>query len=152
MAVEIRIIKILVVDQDHEFVNTLMRHLKREGFSLDCAASYWEAYNKIKASYLSDVPFHLLITEVFEPKRESLLFIKRMTREFPDTSILIVSGFGEEDEVSTILRSIDQYCPKAITPQEMLARIKHINDMRKICLSSGAQAIEHGAVSNRKGR
>ncbi len=124
--------KILLVNDDIEFVKTIARHLRREGFCIDFEFDHEDAYKKIMTSHHKRSSFQLLITDVLTTIKKGLTLIRKIKQEFPETSILVLSGFGDVEVIRNEIRpEMDDYGPKAITPQEMLLRIDHINSLRK---------------------
>lgn len=118
--------KILIVDDEAEFVKTVARHLKREGFRLALAADGEDAQRQLAAA-----PFELVITDVIMPKVDGLELLAWIKIHHPTISVLMVSGLGELELVESKIRpALDACRPKPITPGEMLDVIAAINKKR----------------------
>lgn len=127
--------KILIVDNEAEFVKTVARHLKREGFTLTMATDGEDAKRQVAAA-LPPAAFDLVITDVIMPKVDGIELLAWLKLHYPAISVLMVSGLGELNLVSSKIRpSMDDCRPKPITPQEMMAVIATINQKRAACLT-----------------
>lgn len=121
--------KILVADDEPEFIKTVTRHLKRKGFFLDSACDGMKAKQKIEDSFLTGDPFDLVITDVVMPNMGGIELLRWIKKARPGISVLVVSGFGYDDVVIENIRpEMDSYCPKPLTPQKMLALIDRMNE------------------------
>ena len=109
--------RILVVDDEVEFVKTIVRHLKRNGFSLETACNGDDARKKIHDSVLKGLPFDLVITDLVMPKMSGIELIKWVIKHHPEFSVLVVSGFGYADMAGEIIRQeMDAFAQKPFTP------------------------------------
>ncbi len=127
-----RLIKhILVVDDEITFLQTLRRHLKREGFELETAADGGAACRKIRRQADQGHPFELVITDVLMPEVDGIQLLIWIQDRYPDTSVIVLTGFGDGDTVSRVVRpEIDGFGAKPITPQAMMALIARIDRYR----------------------
>ncbi len=124
--------RILLTGNEAEFVKTLSRHLKREGFSLDETFNYADARGRIENSYSSKSPFHLVIMEGTVPGTEvyDLWWWIKKTR--PEISVLFLSGIGSHEQVAEAIRpDMDAHGQKPITPKEMMALIHKLDRNRR---------------------
>ncbi len=123
--------RILVVDDEAEFVNPIYRHLKREGFLMDSAISVEEARRKIDDSARIRIPYDLVITEVVRPNLEAIGILRWIKKNHPEISVIIVSGFGDADMLGEIMREdLDRYAKKPLTPQKMIGLINSLSHNR----------------------
>ncbi len=123
--------RILMVDDDTEFVNPIYRHLKREGFLMDSAISVEEARRKIDDSARIRIPYDLVITEVVRPNLEAIEILRWIKKNHPEISVIIVSGFGDAYMLGEIMREdLDRYAKKPLTPQKMIGLINSLSQNR----------------------
>ncbi|MBF0101336.1 MAG: response regulator [Desulfobacterales bacterium] len=123
---------ILVVDDETVLANTLKRHLSMEGFDVDTAYDGAAACEKIVSAALSKKQYHLVITDICMPKQDGISLIDMIKSQYPDISILVITGFGISDLILGNIRStIDYCCPKPITPDTLLGIFKIINKRRQ---------------------
>jgi len=125
--------RILVVDDEPEFVNSIKRHLKREGFILDSAPDGEDARLTIRNSAYNGAPYDLVITDVIMPNTGGIELLHWIKKNHPEISVLVVSAFGDTDVVmETIRPGIDDYCKKPLTPEEMMGLIGSVNRKRRL--------------------
>jgi len=124
--------RVLVVDDEAEFVKTVERHLKREGFFLDSACDGNDARHKIQYAFLKGFPFDLVITDVVMPNLGGIGLIKWIKKAHPNTSVLVTSGFVDNDmTMETIRPEMDCYAEKPFTPKKMMQLIGSIDRKRR---------------------
>lgn len=125
--------RILVVNNDIEFINTIRRHLKRTGFSLEFARDGDDARRSIQNSNLYGrcEPFDLVITDVTLPNMNGIDLLKWIKEMHPDISVILLSGFGDLDIIIENFRpEIDAYGQKPIKPHEMVTLIHRVGQHR----------------------
>ena len=145
--------RILVVDDEPEFVNSIKRHLKREGFILDSAPDGEDAHLKIRNSACNGAPYDLVITDVIMPNTGGIELLHWIKKNHPEISVLVVSAFGETDVVmETIRPEIDDYCKKPLTPEEMMGLIGSVDCKRRLicCQRKETTKTEHNETNNQK--
>lgn len=126
--------RILVVDDEEEFVNTVKRHLKRERFILHSAKDGEDACQKIDASTCDGIQYDLVITDVIMPKVSGIELLQWIKNNHSQISVLVVSGFGGKHLVMESIRpELDDYCQKPLTPCEMMRLIGNIDKKRRDC-------------------
>jgi len=123
--------RILVVDDEAEFVHTIIRHLKREGFIVDSAYDVEEAIRKIDDSARMMILYDLLITEVVRPNMDAIDLLSWIKKNHPEISVIIVSGFVNNDMLRETMRpDLDAYAKKPLTPQKMISLIHSLDQKR----------------------
>ena len=123
--------RILLVDDEATFLQTLRRHLKREGFELDTAADGGAACRTILREAEQARPFDLVITDVLMPEVDGIELLTWVKAHYPGTSVIVMTGFGDGDTVSRALRpGIDGFGAKPMTPRGMMALITRIDHYR----------------------
>lgn len=121
--------RILIVASEAMITDMLQRHLKRRGLYLEKAASDDEAKSVFKGT---ETKYDLVIADLFGTRVNGLKFFNWFKKKYPDTPMLVLSGYGSLDMTMQILRpELDGYCRKPFTPQEMLASLEEINEKMK---------------------
>jgi two-component system response regulator YesN len=122
---------ILVVDDEAEFVNTINRHLKREGFIMDSASGVEEARRKIDASLYMQIRYDLVITDIAMPNLGAIEILRWIRKKHPKISVIVVTGFGDNDMLrETMRQDLDAYAKKPLTPQKMIGLINSLRQKR----------------------
>ncbi|MDR3554925.1 MAG: response regulator [Syntrophobacteraceae bacterium] len=126
-----RIKRILVVDDEPEAVNSLLRHLWREGFETDSAFDGLEARSKLVEASLRGAPFNLLILDVLMPRMNGIELFKWVKEYYPLTSAIFISAFGDTDAIRANIRcGFDDFGQKPFTPRKMMQLIESIQEVR----------------------
>ncbi len=122
---------ILVVDDEAEFVNTINRHLKREGFIVDSASDVEEARRKIDASLYMQIRYDLVITDIAMPNLGAIEILRWIRKNHPKISVIVITGFGNNDMLrETMRQDLDAYAKKPLTPQKMIGLINSLGQKR----------------------
>jgi two-component system response regulator YesN len=122
---------ILVVDDEAEFVNTINRHLKRDGFIMDSASGVEEARRKIDASLYMQIRYDLVITDIAMPNLGAIEILRWIRKKHPKISVIVVTGFGDNDMLrETMRQDLDAYAKKPLTPQKMIGLINSLGQKR----------------------
>lgn len=125
-----KINRIMVLNEEPQVTQAIMRHLKREGFFVDSGDNAQEAKEKILGNDRAGTPFDLLVTDVITPYQDGFSLIAWMQCTSPATPLLVVSGLGDPGLVANLLRAdFDEYCEKPLTP-EILMKIITMIDAR----------------------
>ncbi len=88
--------RILVVDDIRNVRETAARMLELDGYDVTVAGSGEEALAIFAAA---TEPFHLLLTDVVMPGMTGGELAQEVTRRFPETRVLYVSGYTDEEIV-----------------------------------------------------
>ncbi len=122
---------ILVVDDEAEFVNTINRHLKREGFIMDSVSDVETARRKIDASLYLKIRYDLVITDIAMPNLGAIEILRWIRENHPKISVIVVIGFGDNDMLRETMRpDLDAYAKKPLTPQKMISLIHSLDQKR----------------------
>jgi CheY-like chemotaxis protein len=85
--------KILVVDDNEVFAETLKIGLKRKGFKVDTANNGIEALKQLKENN-----YNTLLTDVQMPEINGIELAYTVSKEYPDIEIILMSGYAMQDE------------------------------------------------------
>lgn len=124
--------RILVVDDEPEFVKTIERHLRRQGFSLESGCNGEDAQQKIHDSVSQGLPFDLVITDLVMPTMNGIELLSWIMKNHPEISVLVITGFGEADLAVEMMRpEMDGFAQKPFKPNDMTRLIGEIDHKRK---------------------
>jgi DNA-binding response OmpR family regulator len=124
--------RILLVDSEKEFADTVTRHLKRNNFIMQSTTSGLEAREKIHRTTCPVSQYDLVITDVIIPTVSGIELLKWIKKYHSRISVLIVSGLGSQNMITGALRpEMDDCCQKPVTPHEMMRLIDSINKKRQ---------------------
>jgi len=123
--------KILIVDDEVEFVKSVRRHLKRRGFNPDFAFDGENACQKMLELEKKAQFYDLVIVDVVMPKMDGISLLTWIHVVFPKTSVLVVSGFRDLEYLKSKIRpGLDDFGRKPITPESMMELIGNISKKR----------------------
>lgn len=124
--------RILIVDDEPEFVKTIYRHLRREGFALYSANDGKMAKEEIQNAFAQGLPIQLVITDVLMPRLDGIELLTWIKQTHPEISVIAVSGFADTLLAGKLIRpEMDEYCQKPFTPQEMMLLLERVQEKRR---------------------
>jgi len=116
---ELRTVRILVVDDEPPIVELLAGYLEREGWSVTSAANGPDALEAVRR----DGP-DVIVLDVMLPGLDGVE-VCRQLRAFSDAYVLMLTARGEEiDRIMGLTVGADDYLVKPFSPREVVARIK----------------------------
>lgn len=112
--------KVLLIDDDHELLNSLQMALKKEGFVADTADCLNEA-----DAMMADFEYDLLVLDWNLPDGEGVDYLARLRREGKHIPIIMLTGQrGIENKISGLDGGADDYVTKPFNRAELLSRIR----------------------------
>ncbi len=118
---EIKIEKILIVDDDKALRDLLKRYLSENGYTALAVNDGAEMNNLLEHTVVD-----LIILDLMLPGEDGLTLAKQI-RSKGNTPIIILSARGEEvDRIVGLEVGADDYLPKPFNPRELLARIRSV--------------------------
>ena len=111
--------KILVVDDDREIVDSISIFLYGEGYKSI------KAYDGIEAlEALSENEVHLMILDIMMPKLDGIKTLMKL-RESRNIPVILLSAKSEgADKILGLTAGADDYVTKPFNPSELMARVK----------------------------
>lgn len=111
--------KILVVDDDREIVESISIFLGGEGYQV------LKAYNGLEAlDMLSENEVHLMILDIMMPKLDGIKTLMKL-RESRNVPVILLSAKSEDaDKILGLTAGADDYVTKPFNPSELIARVK----------------------------
>lgn len=112
--------RILLVDDEEDFSNSLSEGLRNEGYVVDIAL------NGEEALFLYDLyPFDFVLLDLNLPDTDGLVLCENFRNKNPKVLICILSARGEVFErIDGLNQGADDYLSKPIHFDELLARIR----------------------------
>jgi len=112
--------KLLLVDDEPDLVDQLVKMLVRQRYDVDTAADGEAALNKV-----FDNSYDLVLLDIMLPKIDGLTVLKEMRAAGIRTPVLMLTAKGEvEDKVRGLDYGADDYLAKPFATAELMARIR----------------------------
>ena len=111
--------KILVVDDDREIVESIAIFLSGENYTV------LKAYDGIQAlDILSENDVHLMVLDIMMPKLDGIKTLMKL-RESRNIPVILLSAKSEDsDKILGLTAGADDYVTKPFNPSELVARVK----------------------------
>ncbi|MCQ5130774.1 response regulator transcription factor [Butyricicoccus faecihominis] len=112
-------LKILIVDDDHEIVDSIAIFLQADGYEIE------KAYNGLEAlDIIMTRPVHLLLLDIMMPELDGIKTLLKV-RESKNIPIILISAKSEDaDKILGLTAGADDYITKPFNPSELVARVK----------------------------
>jgi DNA-binding response OmpR family regulator len=140
--------RVLLVDDDAELCQLLMRYLAREEFEISWAASGRAGVESALAEQYS-----LIMLDVMMPDADGFDVLRRI-RQHSRTPVLMLTARGDtQDRIRGLEMGADDYLPKPFDPAELLARMRAILRRaapQKAALAVGDVELDGGARAVRR--
>jgi DNA-binding NtrC family response regulator len=120
--------RILVVDDEPDFVDTIGEVLTKAGFSADTTTDPKDALDR-----LSRGDFALLIADLVMPGLDGMELLRRSRAVSPGTEVIIVTGFGTvESAVEAIRAGAADFLTKPFEARRIVAVIGRVLELRRL--------------------
>ncbi|OGR16593.1 MAG: two-component system response regulator [Desulfobacterales bacterium GWB2_56_26] len=124
--------KVLLVDDEADFLATLAERLEARGLKVSTAASGKDAVGKV-----DDQNFDLIILDLAMPGIDGLETLKRIKAKQPDAEIIMLSGQGSiKTSIEAMKLGADDFLEKPVKISELMAKISEAKDKRLLVLQS----------------
>lgn len=119
--------KVLVVEDEFELLNTTCGYLQKEEFICESAATYFEAEDKL-ITYKYDI----VILDINLPDGNGLDLLKLIKEKIPETGVLIVSAKDSlDDKLKGLDLGADDYITKPFHLAELNSRVNSLIRRKK---------------------
>jgi len=123
----------LVVDDEPGVRRSLVRMLQAQGFQCFEASSGQEALRVLET--IGDTP--LVVSDMRMPELDGLGLLETLRREYPDTSVIMLSGLSETTiAVDCLHRGAADFLLKPISMSELQARVSRALEKRALVLQN----------------
>jgi DNA-binding response OmpR family regulator len=116
-------VKILLVDDEVEFVSTLAERLKLRGIAADWVSGPAEAFIKVwKECY------DLAVLDVKMPRIDGIALKRKLQKRCPDMKFIFLTGHGSREsyQAGSAEAGSDYYLMKPVRLEELMAKISEI--------------------------
>ena len=114
--------KILAIEDDRELATNLKLSLQKEGFVVDTSRSKEDGLTKIEVN-----EYDCVVLDINLPDGNGFEILKELRNSKNKTPIIIVTARGlTEDKIKGLNLGADDYLPKPIDSNELIARIRAI--------------------------
>jgi DNA-binding response OmpR family regulator len=112
--------RVLLVDDEEEFVSALSERLKLRGIEVDSALNGEEALAR-----LVEKEFEVVILDVMMPGLGGLEVLRQIKTTHPNTQVILLTGHGSTREgIEGMRLGAFDYLIKPVDIEEMLAKMK----------------------------
>ena len=107
--------RVLLVDDETEFVSALAERLNLRGFEAQSAVSGVEALRKIDAS-----PPDVVLLDVLMPGMSGLEVLKQIKKDHPQVQVILLTGRGSWDGIQGVREGAYDCLMKPIQIEELM--------------------------------
>ena len=112
-------LKVLVVDDDREIVDSIAIFLRADGYEIEKAYNGLEALDIVMAHTV-----HLIILDIMMPELDGIKTLLKL-RESRNIPVILLSAKSEDaDKILGLTAGADDYVTKPFNPSELVARVK----------------------------
>jgi DNA-binding NtrC family response regulator len=112
--------RVLLVDDEEEFVSALSERLMLRGIEVDSALNGEEALASLK-----EKEFEVVILDVMMPGLGGLEVLRQIKSTYPDTQVILLTGHGSTREgIEGMRLGAFDYLIKPVDIEEMLEKMK----------------------------
>lgn len=123
--------RVLVVDDERDFNETIVKRLKRRGFAAETALSGQEALD-----IMARQEFDVAILDIMMPGMGGIEVLREMKKRFPKMEVILLTGHASvESGVQGMSMGANAYLIKPVDFEELLGAIAQAHE-RKL-LGSG---------------
>ena len=114
--------KILIIEDEQDLLDLILRYFKKEGFVCEVASTYAEGFKKI-----NNYEYDCAIIDLNLPGGDGLKLVNMLRRDNTQTGIIIVSARDTiEDRIKGLNIGADDYLTKPFNLSELNARVKAV--------------------------
>lgn len=115
-------IRLLIVDDEEDFLESTSKALSRRGFVVDCAQNGTDAIKMAKKN-----SYDILILDVKMPDIDGIAVFRIIHKILPDLLILLLTGHSTlNDAFQTLKEGVTNYLTKPIEMDELAMCIKNV--------------------------
>ena len=114
--------KILLVEDEQDLLNLMLKYLKKEGYICEVGTTFMEGYKKI-----NNYEYDCAIIDLNLPGGDGLKLVNILRAENTETGIIIISARDTiDDKIKGLEIGADDYLTKPFNLSELNARVKAI--------------------------
>jgi DNA-binding NtrC family response regulator len=124
--------KVLLVDDETDFLNTLAERLEARGLKVNTASSGEDAVTKV-----DNQSFDLIVLDLAMPGIDGLETLKRIKAKQPDAEIIMLSGQGSiKTSIEAMKLGAEDFIEKPVNITELMDKISEAKDKRMLVLQA----------------
>ncbi|MBG0788922.1 MAG: response regulator [Desulfovibrionaceae bacterium] len=113
-------IRVLVVDDEQDFLKLIKRRLTRRNIDVDTVATGAEALE-----FLRDTPVDVVILDVRMPGLDGIETLKEIRKRRPNTAVIMLTGHGSmQSGIEGISHGAYDYILKPFSIDDLIERIR----------------------------
>jgi two-component system, OmpR family, response regulator len=132
--------KVLLVDDEEEFLKTLAQRLEMRGLKVTGATRGEQA-----VSIAGEQEFDAIVIDLAMPGMDGLETLKRIKESHPDAEIIMLSGQGTvKTSIEAMKLGAEDFLEKPVDMQELLNKIDELKSKRILVLQKHSmEEIDH---------
>jgi DNA-binding NtrC family response regulator len=124
--------KVLLVDDEEDFLKTLAERLETRGLKVTTATSGEDALASVEGQ-----EFDLIVLDLAMPGLDGLETLKRIKVRQPEAEIIMLSGQGSiKTSIEAMKLGAEDFLQKPVDISELLDKISEAKDKRMLVLQS----------------
>ncbi len=117
-------IRLLLVDDEMNFLNTIAKRMKKRGVTAELASSAEQCL-----SILENQPFDVVVSDVKMPGMDGIYLLKQIKEKYSETEVILLTGHAStQDGVEGIKAGAFDYLTKPIELEHLLGKIQQAYD------------------------
>jgi two-component system, NtrC family, sensor kinase len=129
-------IRLLMVDDELEFINTIANRLKRRGLTPLTAGN-----GEAGLALIAGQPFDVVVLDIKMPGISGLECLEQIKRNYPNTEVILLTGHAStSDGVSGIKLGAFDYLTKPVEFEHLLEKVKQAFDKQQRVLEKAKEA------------
>ena len=127
--------KVLLVDDEPEFVQVLSQRMESRGVGVDTAASGREALEKVRGK-----SYDAIILDLAMPEMDGIETLKRLLEDNPDLQVILLTGYATlQKGVEAIKVGAMDFLEKPAEIQELMEKIRKAKATRMLIVEKRAE-------------
>ena len=127
--------KVLLVDDEEQFLDALSQRLEARGLKVDAVTSGEDALNQVE-----DRNFDAIIVDLAMPGIDGIETLKRIKAKRPDLEIIILTGHATvKSGIEAMKLGADDFLEKPVDLNELMEKIGEAKNKRMLVVEKGRQ-------------
>ena len=127
--------KVLLVDDEEQFLDALSQRLEARGLKVDAVTSGEDALNQVE-----DRNFDAIIVDLAMPGIDGIETLKRIKAKRPDLEIIILTGHATvKSGIEAMKLGADDFLEKPVDLNELMEKIGEPKNKRMLVVEKGRQ-------------
>ncbi len=128
--------KVLLVDDEEEFINTLGQRLSARNLKVTTSTSGPDAIDKVDRQ-----DFDVIVLDLAMPGMDGLEVLRRIKTDHPDAEIIMLTGHGSvESGIAAMKLGAEDFLEKPVELSELLNKIQEATRKHVLVLQEKSKA------------